>query len=80
MRLYRDEARRRPPSQSWRTFLSNHASYIWAVDLYTVQTIAMRPLHVVVFISHDRRRIVHRNVTRRPTAAWLWRRLIEATP
>ena len=40
----------------------------------------MRTLYVVVFISHDRRRIVHVNVTRHPTAAWLWRQLIEATP
>jgi transposase InsO family protein len=77
---YRDRARRRPPSQSWRTFLRNHAPHIWAVDLFTVQTIAMRTLYVVVFISHGRRRIVHVNVTRHPTAAWLWRQLIEATP
>ncbi len=77
---YRDQARRRPPSQSWRTFLRNHAPHIWAVDLFTVQTIAMRTLYVVVFISHGRRRIVHVNVTRHPTAAWLWRQLVEATP
>ncbi len=80
VRRYRDQARRRPPSQSWRTFLRNHAPHIWAVDLLTVQTIAMRTLYVVVFISHDRRRIVHINVTRHPTAAWIWRQLIEATP
>ena len=40
----------------------------------------MRTLYVVVFISHGRRRIVHVNVTRHPTAAWLWRQLLEATP
>ena len=80
VRRYRDEARRRPPSQSWRTFLRNHRPHIWAVDLLTVQTIAMRTLYVVVFISHDRRRIVHVNVTRHPTAAWIRRQLIEATP
>ena len=80
VRRYRDEARRRPPSQSWRTFLRNHRPHIWAVDLLTVQTIAMRTLYVVVFISHDRRRMVHVNVTRHPTAAGIWRQLIEATP
>jgi transposase InsO family protein len=80
VRRYRDQTRRRPPSQSWRTFLRNHAPQIWAVDLFTVQTIAMRTLYVVVFISHDRRRIVHVNVTRHPTAPWLWRQLLEATP
>ena len=80
VRRYRDQARRRPPLQSWRTFLRNHAPHIWAVDLLTVQTITTRTLYVVVFIAHDRRRIVHINVTRHPTAAWIWRQLIEATP
>ena len=42
VRRYRDQARRRPPLQSWRTFLRNHAPHIWAVDLLTVQTITMR--------------------------------------
>ena len=73
VRRYRDETRRRSPSQSWRTFLRNHRPHIWAVDLLTVQTIAMRTLYVVVFISRDRRRIVHVNVTRHPTAAGIWR-------
>ena len=49
-----------------------------AHDLLTVQTIAMRTL--LVFISHDRRRIVHVNVTRQSTAGWIWRHLIAATP
>jgi transposase InsO family protein len=80
VRRYRDEARRKPPSQSWRTFLGNHAPHIWAVDLFTVQTITMRTLYVVVFISHGRRRIEHVHVAQHPTAAWLWRQLIEATP
>ena len=80
VRRYRGQARRKPPSQSWRTFLRNHAPEIWAVDLFTVQTIAMRTFYVVVFIAHERRRIVHVNVTRHPTAAWVWRQLIEATP
>ena len=77
---YRRLAGRRPPSQSWQTFLHNHAPSIWAVDLLTVQTLALRTFYVVVFIAHDRRRIVHINVTHHPTAAWIWRQLIEATP
>jgi transposase InsO family protein len=80
VRRYRDTARRRPPSQSWRTFLHNHSAHMWAVDLFTVQTISMRTLYAVVFISHERRRIEHVNVTAHPTAAWLRRQLIEATP
>ena len=76
VRRYRDQVRRRPPSQSWRTFLRNHAPDIWAVDLFTM---AMRTLYVVVFIAHGRRRLVHVSVTRHPTAVWHWRQLIEAT-
>jgi len=35
VRRYRSQTLRRPPSQSWRTFLKNHAPHIWAVDLFT---------------------------------------------
>jgi transposase InsO family protein len=80
VRRYRQHALRRPPSQSWRTFLRNHAAQIWAVDLFTVQTLTFRTIYALVFIAHDRRRIVHVNVTRHPTAPWIWRQLIEATP
>jgi putative transposase len=80
VRRYRNEALRRPPSHSWRTFLDNHARDIWAVDLFTVQTLTLRTLYAIVFIAHDRRRIVHFSVTRHPTAEWVWRQLLEATP
>ena len=80
VRRYRRQALRRPPSQPWRTFLKNHAPQIWAVDLFAVQTVTLRTVYAIVFIAHDRRRIVHVNVTRNPTAAWVWRQLIEATP
>ena len=80
VRRYRREARRRPPSPSWRTFLRNHAPHIWAVDLFTVQTLTLRTIYVLVFVTHDRRRLVHVNVTRHPSAQWIWRQLIEATP
>ena len=80
VRRYRTQVLRRPPSQSWRTFLKNHAPHIWAVDLFTVQTLTLQTLYVIVFIAHGRRRIVHVNVTRHPTAEWVWRQLLEATP
>ena len=80
VRRYRTQALRRPPSQSWRTFLENHAPHIWAVDLFTVQTLTLRTLYVIVFIGHRRRHIVHVNVTSHPTAEWVWRQLLEATP
>ena len=46
----------------------------------TVQTLTFRTLYVLVFISHARRELVHVNVTASPTAAWIWRQLIAATP
>jgi transposase InsO family protein len=69
----------RGPSQARRTFLANHAHTIWAADLFTVQTLAFRTLYVLLLISHGRRELVHVNVTAHPTAAWVWRQLVEAT-
>jgi putative transposase len=69
-----------PSSQTWRTFLHNHADHLWAADLLTVQTLTFKTLYVLVFIAHSRRELVHVNVTANPTAAWVWRQLIEATP
>ena len=79
MSRYRQQALRRPPSQSWRTFLRNHAPRIWAADLFTVQTLAFRTLYVLVVIDHGRRRIRHWNVTEHPNAPWIGRQMIEAT-
>jgi transposase InsO family protein len=45
-----------------------------------VQTLTFRTLYVLVFVSHTRRELVHLNVTASPTAAWVWRQLIAATP
>jgi hypothetical protein len=45
-----------------------------------VPTLTIKTLHVLVFIAHGRRELVHANVTASPTAAWVWRQLIEATP
>ena len=76
---YRRQALRRPPSQSWRTFLRNHASSIWAADRCTVQTLTFRTRSVFVVIDHGRRRIRHWNVTEHPIAPWIWRQMIEAS-
>jgi putative transposase len=80
VRCYRRSALRRPPSQSWRIFLRNHAPHIWAADFFTAPTVTFHTLYVFFFITHDRRRIVHLNVTAHPTAEWVWRQLIAATP
>lgn len=69
---------RKPPSQSWRTFLENHAKDIIATDFFTVPTATFRVLFVLVVLSHDRREILHTNVTASPTAEWTARQLIEA--
>ena len=59
VRRYRLQARRRPPSQRWRTFLRNHREAIWATDFLTVPTLTFGTLYVFFVISHARRRIVH---------------------
>lgn len=80
VRRYMHQARRRPPSQTWRTFLENHAPDIWACDFFTVPTLSFRTLYVFFIIEHGRRKLVHVNVTAHPTVEWVWRQLIEATP
>jgi transposase InsO family protein len=79
IRRYRWRTPARPPSQTWHTFLCNHAAQIWAADLFTVPTLTLRTLYVLFFITHDRRELVHLRVTAHPTAAWVWCQLIEAT-
>jgi len=69
---------RRPPSQTWRTFLTNHARQILAADLFVVPTVTFRLLFVLVILAHDRRRIVHVAVTEHPTAAWTAQQLRNA--
>jgi transposase InsO family protein len=70
----------RPPSQTGATFLRNHAHAIWAAALFPVQTVAFRTLDVLCFSAHGRRGLVHLAVTAHPTADWVWRQLVEATP
>jgi len=79
IRRYRGRGPARPPSQTWRTFLQNHAGTSWAADLLTVQTRTLKVGYVLVVITHGRREVVHVNVTAHPTAAWVWRQVVEAT-
>ena len=73
---------RRPasPSPTWRTFLRTHLSQCASMDFFTVPTATFRVLFVFVILSHDRRRIVHLNVTDHPTAAWTRQQIREAFP
>lgn len=71
---------RKPPSQTWRTFLDNHVSELASVDFFTVPTIHFHVLYVFLVLAHDRRRILHFNVTAHPTAEWTGQQLREAFP
>jgi transposase InsO family protein len=71
---------RKPPSQTWRTFLANHVKTMASVDFFTVPTIRFQVLYVFLVLAHDRRRILHFNVTAHPTAAWTVQQLREAFP
>src|SRR5881409_649492 len=62
--------RRPPPSQTWRTFLTNHVRDLVSIDFFTVPTARLRILFVFVVLAHDRRRVLHFNVIEHPTAAW----------
>jgi putative transposase len=68
------------PSQTWMTFLRNHVGQMVSVDFFTVPTVQLRVLFVFVVLAHDRRRVLHFNVTENPTAAWTAQQLVEAFP
>jgi len=55
-----------PPSQTWRTFLDNHVKDLVSIDFFVVPTATFRVLFVLVVLAHDRRRVVHFNVTEHP--------------
>jgi hypothetical protein len=54
---------RKPPSQTWRTFLENHLTQTVSIDFFTVPTIRFQVLYVFLVLAHDRRRILHWPVT-----------------
>ena len=72
--------RRPPPSQTWRTFLTNHIGQLVSVDFFVVPTLTFRVLFVFVVLAHDRRQILQVNVTGHPTAAWTAQQIRNAFP
>lgn len=70
----------RPPSQSWRTFLDNHIRDIAAIDSFTVSTVTFQVLFCFIVLRHDRRRVIHFNVTAHPTEQWTIQQIVEAFP
>ena len=69
-----------PGDQNWAAFLRNHAPQIWACDFVQTYDIVFRTIFVFVIIELGSRRVVHFNITRHPTDAWLAQQLREATP
>jgi putative transposase len=71
---------RKPPSQTWRTFLENHVKQLVSIDFFTVHTLRFQVLYVFLVLAHDRRRILHFNLTAHPTVEWTGQQLREAFP
>lgn len=71
---------RNPPSQSWKTFLRNHADAIAAIDMCIVPTVTFELLFAFLVLGHGRRQLLWFEVTRHPTAEWLARQVTEAFP
>ena len=70
----------RPPSQSWKTFLRNHADAIAAIDMVVVPTVSFDRLFAFLVLGHGRRQLLRIEVTRHPTAIWLAQQITEAFP
>ncbi|MGC1893759.1 MAG: transposase, partial [Pseudolabrys sp.] len=70
----------KPPSQSWKTFLQNHAQAIAAIDMCVVPTLSFDRLFAFLVQGHGRRQLLWFEVTGYPTAEWLARQITEAFP
>ena len=80
LRWMRKAPRSPEPAKRWAAFLNNHREAIAAMDFFTVPTLTFGVLYCFFVISHDRRRILHCNVTQHPTVAWTIQQLREAFP
>ena len=67
-------------SQTWKTFLRNHAAGIAAMDFLVVPTVGFKLLFVLVILRHQRRRLISLTVTTNPTAEWIARQITDAFP
>jgi transposase InsO family protein len=79
-RYLRRILRRGDPERKWLAFLQNHREVIAAMDFFTVPTVTFRVLYCFFVIEHERRKILHCNVTPHPTAEWIVQQLREAFP
>jgi putative transposase len=69
---------RRPPSQTWKTFMGNHLAGTIAIDFLSVPTVTFGIVYVFFVLSLERRRLLHLNVTAHPRAAWTAQQIVEA--
>jgi transposase InsO family protein len=74
--------RRRPkaPSPTWRSFLRNHMTDMVALDMFVVATATFRLLYAMIVLGHDRRKVIHFDVTQNPTQVWLAQQMTAAFP
>jgi putative transposase len=79
-RYLRSVQRRGDPGKRWLAFLRNHREVIVAFDFFTVPTVTFQSLYCFFVVEHGRRKILHSNVTRHPTAEWVLQQLREAFP
>jgi putative transposase len=79
-RYLRQLRRRGDPGQRWLSFLANHREAIAAIDFFAVPTVTFKLLYCFFVIEHGRRRILHFNVTSRPSSEWVVQQLREAFP
>ena len=71
----------RPPrSQMWQSFLKNHVHNTFAIDFFIVPTVTFTVPYAVIIIFHQRRKVIHFNVTEHPTAEWTAQQIVEACP
>ena len=80
LRWMRKAPRDPEPAKQWTTFLNNHREAIAAMDFFTLPTLTVGVLYCFFVIAHERRRILHWNVTKQPTSAWVVQQLREAFP
>ena len=71
---------RKPSSPTWKAFLKNHVNDLNAMDFFVVPTMTYKILFVLVILVHERRRVVHFNITEHPTAQWTAQQVVEAFP
>jgi len=80
IRKYRPKNRPAPSDQTWKSFLQNHAQALVAVDFFAVPTATFRVLYVFLVLAHERRKVLHFNITEAPSALWTGQQMVEAFP